>query len=136
VGDCYRSPVQAAGLQIGTRAGPLVDGGDSRIGKVNIRSNHYFISQHAHGQQRTVDYSSLDDNNTRQVTREHLDRHQGGRLQQPTQELRSLAGAQALANAIMTQCRASKSLLVRSAARESFAVVLMAGLVSAKCALH
>jgi hypothetical protein len=57
--------MQPAGLQIGSRVGRPVHGGHARIGKVNRRSNHYFINQHAHGQQRAGDYSSRDDNNFR-----------------------------------------------------------------------
>ena len=75
-GNCYRPWVtgerlgQRAGLRVGMdRVGRHVGGGDARIGKVNTGSNDYFISQHAQGQQRVVDYSSLDDDNLRQARR-------------------------------------------------------------------
>jgi hypothetical protein len=96
---------------------------------VNRRSNHYFINQHAHGQQRAVDYSSPDDNNLRCVACEH-----------PAQQLGSSRDAQAIANATVTQCRAGSVFvctlcaLSNSEARERLAVVLIAGLVSAKWA--
>jgi hypothetical protein len=120
---------QPAGLQIGSRVGRRVHGGHARIGKVNRRSNHYFINQHAHGQQRAVDYSSPDDNNLRCIACEH-----------PAQQLSSSRDAQAIANATVTQCRAGSVFvctlcaLSNSEARERLAVVLIAGLVSAKWA--
>jgi hypothetical protein len=120
---------QPVGLQIGSRVGRPVHGGHARIGKVNRRSNHYFINQHAHGQQRAGDYSSRDDNNLRCAA-----------LLVSSQQPGSNRDAQAIANATVTQCRAGSVFvctlcaLSNSEARERLAVVLIAGLVSAKWA--